>query len=388
MGKQSRRASRRGRHTPKPAGLRTTIAVAPQMDPDDSSRVVLSTELRLARSALLYSDQVDLLAPSVSILWDFVALRDVDEDNMLRRMAQLNPPALHRLGVPQEHLGNFKRIMRRASKQRPGGSLRDAFEADWLPVLDDIRGNAHRALAPEDAEALHAAKQAGALNIIGDKFTLEGDTDEQIEWFIDRLAAGLSDPASALLLDAVTASRLREDGALNFAEAAISVSAKKATLGTQLIEHLPAFPDAPMTSVLEARSDLTDERTKYRNVVAAFSQRLASAPLDESLPHEVDTMWHDEVRPALNDLKKSLSATRVAYDTGKTLATTHLNPASISVTLSAVGNFVGKLPDTAALGAAAGGVAATAVVEAFRARSEYKSHELVYLAHLDKRLGR
>ena len=99
-------------------------------------------------------------------------------------------------------------------------------------------------------------------------------------------------------------------------------------------------------------------------------------------------MWHDEVRPALNDLKKSLSATRVAYDTGKTLATTHLNPASISVTLSAVGNFVGKLPDTAALGAAAGGVAATAVVEAFRARSEYKSHELVYLAHLDKRLGR
>ena len=89
MGKQSRRASRRGRHTPKPAGLRTTIAVAPQMDPDDSSRVVLSTELRLARSALLYSDQVDLLAPSVSILWDFVALRDVDENNMLRRMAQL-----------------------------------------------------------------------------------------------------------------------------------------------------------------------------------------------------------------------------------------------------------------------------------------------------------
>ena len=57
-----------------------------------------------------------------------------------------------------------------------------------------------------------------------------GDTDEQIEWFIDRLAAGLSDPASALLLDAVTASRLREDGALNFAEAAISVSAKKAKL--------------------------------------------------------------------------------------------------------------------------------------------------------------
>ena len=287
MGKQSRRASRRGRHTPKPAGLRTTIAVAPQMDPDDSSRVVLSTELRLARSALLYSDQVDLLAPSVSILWDFVALRDVDEDNMLRRMAQLNPPALHRLGVPQEHLGNFKRIMRRASKQRPGGSLRDAFEADWLPVLDDIRGNAHRALPSEDAEALHAAKQAGALNIIGDKFTLEGDTDEQIEWFIERLTAGLSDPASALLLDAVTASRLREDGALNFAEAAIPVSAKKATLGTQLIGHLPERRRTPLSRFGVPRSRPKRPAARGRGGVAIYTDqrwRLLRLNIEDEIP--------------------------------------------------------------------------------------------------------
>ena len=92
--------------------------------------------------------------------------------------------------------------------------------------------------------------------------------------------------------------------------------------------------------------------------------------------------------PALNDLKKSLSATRVVYDTGKAVATTHPNPASISVTLSAIGHFVGKLSHTAGLGAAASGASATAVAEAFRARPEHRSHELVYLAHLDKRLGR
>lgn len=389
MGKQSRRESRRRRHeTVRPeSGLRTTIAVAPQMAADDLGRVTLDNELRLTRSALLYADQVDLVAPAVSFLWDFASLVDVDESNMLRRLAQLSPTVIQRLGVEAADIGNFKKAMRKAARQRPDGSLRRQFDAQWLPYLDEVRSHAQGALSPQDAEAIQLAKSRGALNVVGEQFVLEGDTDEQVAWFVERIEKGLHDPASALLLDPFTTQTLREDGTLMFAEPAMDARAKKATTGTGFIERLPAFPDASMESVLEARDELADARGTYRATVGRFSARLTSDALDASLPHEIDEMWMDEVRPAVDTLRSTAVATRAANETGKALLSEHATPAKITLAISALGDLTNHIPTTGAIALGGAGLATEAIRQTFKARSAKRNHELVYLADLGKRLG-
>jgi hypothetical protein len=143
-----------------------------------------------------------------------------------------------------------------------------------------------------------------------------------------------------------------------------------------------------MSHVLEAREELAEGRAKYRTSVKELSGKLQSSALDATLPSEIDQMWHDDVRPRLEDLRKTVSKTRMAKDAGKRILTEGYGIPSILVAVASFSDLAAALPTPAAATAAAVRIAAAGAQEAIQARSAVRKHDLVYLLDLDKKLGK
>jgi hypothetical protein len=97
--------------------------------------------------------------------------------------------------------------------------------------------------------------------------------------------------------------------------------ALRAATGTGLVARLPAFPEAPMDTILEARSELAEPLVRYRKGVIDLSVKLMSGPLEPALKAEVNDLRRDEVQPTLVSLRRDLSVTRLAKDAAFNLAT-------------------------------------------------------------------
>ena len=140
--------------------------------------------------------------------------------------------------------------------------------------------------------------------------------------FRHRISDALDNPSGTVLFDQLTTSIIREDDSLREKFSPVGKSrSRRAATGTGLVEWLPVFPDAPMSSVLEAREELADGRAKYRASVKALSAELQSSALDETLPSDIEELWRDEVRPTLIDIRKTVKGSRIAKETGLRLAT-------------------------------------------------------------------
>ena len=199
----------------------------------------------------------------------------------------------------------------------------------------------------------------------------------------------MTDPGSHVLLDEVTTDFLRASE--DFADAVPDMAGtrwRRAAVGIGLVERLPTFPDAPMSEVIEARKELAEGRARYRTSAKSLADRLESSALDATLPSEIDELRYDEVRPSLEDLRRTASETRVAGETIKRLATEGYGLPTILVTIANLPDLAAMLPSATALATAAGRVAAAGAGEAFKARSAVRHHDLVYLLDVDRELGR
>ena len=233
------------------------------------------------------------------------------------------------------------------------------------------------------------ALEADSVRMISDGTRFEDGTDQQITWFRDRLVKALSDPASHVLLDDVTTTFLHDSGYYPDGRPTISESrTRRVAVGTGLVERLPAFPDAPMSQILDARDELAEGRARYRASAKGLADKLQSSTLDETLSSEIDELWNDEVRPSLENLRKSASMTRVAVESGKRLVTEGYGVPTIAVAIANIPDLASVLPSAAAAAGATGRVIVAAAAEAFKARSAVRQHDLVYLLDVDKKLTR
>src|SRR5699024_7074442 len=137
-------------------------------------------------------------------------------------------------------------------------------------------------------------------------------------WFRDRLVEALADPASHVLLDEATTGFLIDSGDYSNEQSSVAATrSQRVAVGSGLVVKLPTFRDATMAHVLEARSELAVRRHRYRASAKNLADRLQSSALDTTLPSEIDELWNDEVRPCLENLRKTASMTRIAYETSK-----------------------------------------------------------------------
>lgn len=377
------------RHDPKGdrAGLTVTVGVAPQVK--TSGQPSLKNELRLLRSSLLYADHVDLVAPSAAWMRDFWPLRDIDLDDPWTTIAALPTETLQRLGVEGVTPRDFRRAMRKLGARPVSDPERVEGERQWQEAIPQMKKQADEVFDSVESVQLDMALDAGVVTMISDGTRLEDPIDRQISWYRDRLSKALADPSSHILLDETTTEFLRE--AEVYADGLPDVTgtrSRRATVGAGLVERLPTFPDAPMKHVLEAREELSEGRAQYRTSVKRLSDTLKSSSLDATLPSEIDELWHDEVRPSLDNLRSVASKTRVAVETSKRLLTEGYGLPTLLVTIANIPDLAAMLPSATAVGAAVGRVAAAGAGEAFRARSTVRQHDLVYLLDVDKKLGR
>lgn len=389
MGKKSRRASRRKRHEPKNGreGLTVTVGVAPQVN--SNGQPSLGQELRLLRTSLLYADHVELVAPSAAWMRDFRPLRDIDPDDPWATIAALPAETLQRLGVEGVTSRDFRRAMRKLEARPTDDPERMENELQWRAAIPSMKKQADEVFNSAESVQLDLALEAGSVTMISDGTRFEEAVERQISWYRSRLLKALADPSSHILLDEASTEFLRKtEGYADGLPGVANARARRATVGTGLVERLPTFPDAPMEQVLEAREELSEGRARYRASVKSLSDKLQSSALDTTLSSEIDELWHDEVRPSLEDLRSAASKTRVAVETGKRLVTEGYGIPSLIVTVANFPDLAAMLPSAAAAAAAAGRVAAAGAGEAFKARASVRQHDLVYLLDLDKKLGR
>lgn len=253
MGKKSRRTSRRKRHEPAAGreGLTVTVGVTPQVK--ISGQPSLTNELRLLRSALLYADHVDLVAPSAAWLRDFRPLRDVDADDPWTTITALPAETLRRIWVEDVTPRDFRRAMRKLETGPADDPERIESERLWRDAIPQMMKQAEEVFDSTEAVQLDMALEAGSVTMISDGTRFEDPTDVQVGWFRARLSKALADPRSHILLDDVTTGFLRESE--NFVDGLPEVAGtrfRRATVGAGLVERLPTFPNAPMSQVLEA----------------------------------------------------------------------------------------------------------------------------------------
>lgn len=319
----------------------------------------------------------------------FSPLLDVDAEDPWTTVTRLPAVTLERLGVEGVTPRDFRRAMKKLGALPPDNPQRRENESQWRSAIPQMKQLATEVFDSAEAMELDMALEAGSVTLISDGTRLEDATDQQVQWFRDRLVDALSNPRSHVLLDEVTTEFMRESGAYADGFPGLAdLRTRRASVGTGLLERLPTFPDAPMEQVLEARAELAEGRAKYRSTAKHLADKLQSSALDATLPSEIDELWHDEVRPSLEDLRKSAMKTRVAVETGKRLVTEGYGVPTILVAIANLPDLAVALPTPAAAAAVLGRIAAAGAREAFLSRSAIRQHDLVYLLDVDKRLRR
>lgn len=388
MGKVSRRSNRRNRHEPKQdrSALTVTVGVSPSLRP--SGQPSLVNELRLLRSSLLYADHVNLIAPSAAWMRDFTPFKTVHPEDPWQSVAAMPPETLLRLGVTDVGFREFRRQMRRIGRKPADDPQRLEGEQLWKPSIVKLKQQAAEVFDTKESDELDMVLEAGSVTLISDGTRFEEALDQQVDWFRERLMEALADPSSTVLLDEITSDFLNTSGRHSVGLPTVANDrSRRAAVGTGLVERLPVFPDAPMSHILEAREELAEGRSEYRESVRELSGKLQSSAMDATLTSEIDELWYDSVRPKLRKLQKSTIKTRLMHGTGVRLIDELHNLPTVLVAVVGIGELADALPDLATAAAATTRVAVAGAKEAFQAHSTVREHDLVYLLDVNKKLG-
>lgn len=386
MGKKSKRNNRKERPAHKAAETRAgvTICVSPRVG---ENGILLHREMGMIKSSLLYADHVNLISPGLNMLWTLAPLRSVTEKNILGMLARLPADIIRMLGVAEGAETGFRDKSRALSKLPSNHPHRLEAERRFAPavplVLETVNDN-----FGDHAPEIDAVMSSKDITVVDGGFDFNKGAEAVTAWYRDKLTQAFADPSSTVVLDPETSREAR--GSLRAAHLSpyAASQSKRAATGTGLIERLPTFPDAPMEHVFEAREELADGRRSYREAVKRFAEGLESAALDESLPREIDDMWHDEVQPKLADLQNSVRWTRVGRDAAKQLVLEKANGNSMAIVVAGIGNLASLIPNPESAMIAGAGMSHAFTRQAFNAHAARKKHDLVYLLETDRSLGR
>jgi hypothetical protein len=129
--------------------------------------------------------------------------------------------------------------------------------------------------------------------------------------------------------------------------------ASQPAIASRLIARLAAFPDAPMSAILEARETLGAPLIRFRRAVANMQTELETMTLDEDFERGVRDTYEKRIGPALQELQDVASQHRVGTLLGRDLVTdgsrTARDPEDAEAAVSFSTATVAELPGLAAL---------------------------------------
>lgn len=397
MGRKSR--AKAERRTSRENGLHLVVATLPEDQVEYEQE--LRNDLRLVRSALLYADTVELCSPMATLasstaggfgsrdplatLEFLISCGDTMLDGFIP--GETSAQARQSLRDLHELLSIPRSMVRKLPAEDAWRIDQARKEVANMTDLDEL-------IERTGAYELEQAIEAGVLTLVETRIDLD-DTDAVLtDRFTTLLTDLLTSSSKHVLLDeamADLASTLAGNGSLSASDLALD-RAGRSSLGTGLIHHLPAFPDAPVSSILEARAELDESRRRYRGHLGTLEKEINSGPLDPGRASEISDLWRDTVDPAMHDLRRDLSKTRLAREAG--LAAASDKGSWGALTLGGGALHAGVLPTDlwtaagafTAVTTAAGRATAQALKDAQARRHSARSHGLYYLLQLEDRL--
>jgi len=103
------------------------------------------------------------------------------------------------------------------------------------------------------------------------------------------------------------------------------------------IEKIEVDPSTPAKKLIEFKKRHRDELAKFRTEVDALTTTLnEEVPLD-ALRQSIADIYTNQVEPAISDLKKSLSGSRIVWETRGLMAVTFYSTSGTSVILNSMG---------------------------------------------------
>lgn len=380
-------------------GLRIVIATTPT---SQSTGVDLSYDLQLIRSALFYADQVEIISPGVTMLEGMRQLHSGGPDALIALATSMDRETMDWLGG-----GNSAQIqslmqriseyqsLNRAQKRNLPAETRLGYEMMFVQLRAAIAGSDQSGLEQHATNAemmeIDEAIGSGLLKInhdVSQQMFAEGNFGETYGGILQALIAG----GSSLLLDDQVANVVRamiREGMIEMSHLAEARSVKAAA-GTSMISQLPAFHKAEVSKILEVRSELDLQLSRYRRGMKEYSQKLESAPFTPELQEELQDMWLEEIHPAVLDIQTKVSRKSIARNTAwEAVASAKFFGIEGAASLLHFQGPTFGLESAAATGAAAtaaiGGVTGP-FMDALKQAREARDHDLFYLASLGREL--
>jgi hypothetical protein len=284
----------------KPTGIRVAIAAFPRAAAD------LTRELQLAKAALLYADHVTVCSGNSTLLASLDALANLNEDQKLKFIRELAPTLM-----PGRE-AQLDAVIKIARQRHQGGAgfrltlqFRQVLESEWRSV----RARVSQMLDEAGAGELEEAIKQGLVSI--DLLDLRDGAPTAYQHQISKY---LQDADTYPLFDDDTGKLVRA-GRSEGIFVVPTASARRATeigLAAGLIGELPAFADAEMARVLEARVALEPHVRRFRVAVNEFRRYLEATALDEGFHDEVASVYAVEVQAAMDDIQAALKAPPLA----------------------------------------------------------------------------
>lgn len=380
-------------------GLRIVIATTPT---SHATGVELTYDLQLIRSALLYADQVEIISPGVTMLESMRQLHKGGPDALIALASSLNGETLAQLGGgnPAQVQLLMQRIseyqgLNRAQKRNLPADARLLYETMLVQLRTTIAGADQTGLEQHASNVqmleIDEALDSGLLKINHDvtnqMFVEESFGETYGEILRDLIAEG-----SSLLLDEQVGKVVRamiREGMVEMSQVAEKRSLK-ASAGTSMIAQLPAFHKAEVGKILEVRSDLDQQLSRYRRGMREYANKLESSPFTPELHDELYDMWLEEIHPAVQDIQAKISRKSIARNTAWEAAssTKFFGIQGAASLLHFQGPALGMEAVAATVTAATtaiGGLAGP-FMNALKQAQEAKEHDLFYLASLENGL--
>jgi hypothetical protein len=360
--------------------------------------IAMTDEIALVKAALLYADRVTLASGKAvmlaSVAGYLTAPPDKRRDELMAMVGVLPDAA--------EAAAAWRALRNVRHRTREQIIAMKRFEAVLEEPTRKMAATIENILETAGAAELAVAMGAGVLDLdplgtdqADEAFSIDGLGDA-----LTKLIAAVLGPSSTThpmfseLGGGLARAMLRE-GKIEGAELA---PATQAGVAGQFISALPAFPDAPMDVVLDARERLRGPLRKFRGGVTRISRDLGGIhALDERFRMAANDLHREHVAPALEEIDTlaremglltalARSAPTVARDVGL---------AAGPVIALAVTSGAGVEQLAAQAGAAALGAGATALdllgratASRREARDRRDRNEFVFLYEAGRELGR
>jgi hypothetical protein len=266
---------------------------------DHSHALSLAHEIELVKAALLYADRVTLASPRAAMIGMVGAVSGLsghDRTEALWAMAA---------GLPrgQSFRGIYEALKAKRYKTREELLVFKQMDRVLTEAEEELSARTDELAINAGLGEILSAAEEGVLefNFLGID---EGDSHVMVER-MTQLIGDIVAPASTTL-------PMFDDSSTGFLRAMLNegiipearlAPATQVGVAARLIGWVPAFPDADVEAILDARNALRDPLIRYRSAIVRITRDLEAAPIDAEFESVVQELHRQYVEPALLEIE-------------------------------------------------------------------------------------